>query len=106
MTLKLVSLITEKQRKNTIEKTSYYFRYFLNVVDAFKVSGPDEKHWSISEISCSHQLLVLISHQKSQRMGKVPGNGKHSVVPLFTKDKRPSLLARRLSFSTELSEHK
>lgn len=105
MILTLGSLITEKQRKTTTETTSYYFRYLLNAVDVFKLSGPDEKHCSISEICSNHQLLVLIS-QKSQRMGKVPGNGKQSVVPIFTKDKRSKLLANRPSFSTELFEHK
>lgn len=103
--LTLGSLSTEKQRKTTIETTSYYFRYFLNAVDAFKLSRPVERHWSISEISSSRQLLVLIS-QKSQRMGKVPGNEKHSVVSIFTKDKRSKLLASWPSFSTELFEHK
>lgn len=105
MILTFGSLITEKERKTTTETTSYYFRYFLNAVDAFKLNRPDKKHHSISEISSSHQLLVLIS-QKSQRIGKVPWNEKQSVVPIFTKDKRSKLLASQPSFSTELCEHK
>jgi len=105
MILMLGSFITAKQRKTTIETISYHFKYFLNAVDGFKLSGPDEKHCSVSEISVIHQLLILISH-KSQRMGKVPGNGKQSVAPIFTEDKRSKLSACWPSFSTELSELK
>lgn len=81
------SLITGNQRKMTIETTFYYIRYSLNAADAFKLSEPDGKLWGIPEISSSHQLLVLIS-QKSQRMGKVPGNVKQSVAHIFTKNER------------------
>lgn len=95
------SLITGNQRKMTIETTFYYIRYSLNAADSFRLSEPDGKLQSIPEISSSHQLLVLIS-QKSQRMGKVPGNVKQSVVLIFTKDERSKLGVSQPSFSTEL----
>lgn len=47
MILTFGSLITEKQRKTTIETTSYYFRYFLNAVDAFKLNRPDKKNTTV-----------------------------------------------------------
>lgn len=90
MILTLGSLITKNQRKMTIATTFYYIRYSLNAADAFKLSEPDGKPWSIPEISSSHQLLVLIS-QKSQRMGIVPGNVKQSIVLIFTKDEKSKL---------------
>lgn len=91
MILTLGSLILLKnQRKMTIETTFYYIRYSLNAADEFKLSEPDGKPWSIPEISSSHHLLVLIS-QKSQRMGKVPGNVKQNVGLIFTKDEKSKL---------------
>lgn len=91
MILTLGSLILLKnQRKMTIETTFYYIRYSLNAADEFKLSESDGKPWSTPEISSSHQLLVLIS-QKSQRMGKVPGNVKQSVGLIFTKDEKSKL---------------
>lgn len=91
----ILTLITGNQRKVTIETIFYYIRYSLNAADTFKLSEPDGKPWSIPEISSSHQLLVLIS-QKSQRMGKVPGNVTQSVALIFTKDERSKLRASLL----------
>lgn len=63
------------------------------------------KNTGVVQNLAAAMLLVLIS-QESQRMGKVPGNRKLSVVPNSTKDKRSKFLASWPSFSTELSEHK